>query len=89
MVATIIEIALVTLVLIGIVKEEKLIAFEDKILDKAAESIAKIIVARRRKQLEAERNERAQHTAEIRRSKMHLVETAPATNDYDLSLFIA
>ena len=89
MVATIIEIALVTLVLIGIVKEEKLIAFEDKILDKAAESIAKVIVARRRKQLEAERSERAQRTAEIRRSKMHLVEDATATNDYDLSLFIA
>ena len=89
MVATIIEIALVTLVLIGIVKEEKLIAFEDKILDKAAESIAKVIVARRRKLLEAERSERAQRTAEIRRSKMHLVEAAPATNDYDLSLFIA
>ncbi len=88
MLATIIEIALVTLVLIGIVKEEKLIAFEDKILDKAAESIAKVIVARRRKQLEAERAERAQRTAEIRRSKMHLVEAAP-TNDYDLSLFIA
>ena len=89
MLATIIEIALVTLVLVGIVKEEKLIAFEDKILDKAAESIAKVIVARRRKQLEAERSERAQRTAEIRRSKMHLVEDTPTTNDYDLSLFIA
>ena len=89
MVATIIEIALVTLVLIGIVKEEKLIAFEDKILDNAAEAVAKVIIARRRKQLEAQRNERAQRTAEIRRSKMHLVEDAPATNDYDLSLFIA
>ena len=48
MTATIIEIALVTLVLIGIVKEEKLIAWEDKMLDKAAEAIAKVIVARRR-----------------------------------------
>ncbi|MBQ7101021.1 MAG: hypothetical protein IJN81_05265, partial [Clostridia bacterium] len=64
-------------------------AFEDTILDKAAEAVAKVIIARRRKQLEAQRNERAQRTAEIRRSKMHLVEDAPATNDYDLSLFIA
>lgn len=88
MLATIIEIALVTLVLIGIVKEEKLIAFEDKILDKAAESIAKVIVARRRKELEAQRAERAQRTAQARRSRMHLVEDAPAQN-YDYSLFIA
>ena len=50
--ATIIEIALVILVLIGIVKEEKLIAWEDKVLDKVAEAIAKVIVARRRKVLE-------------------------------------
>ena len=57
MLATIIEIALVTLVLIGIVKEEKLIEFEDKILDKVAELIAKVIVARR-KEIEHRREER-------------------------------
>lgn len=34
MIATIIEIGLVTLVLIGIIKEEKLIAFEDRCLTK-------------------------------------------------------
>ena len=55
MLATIIEIALVTLVLIGIVKEEKLIAWEDRVLDKVAEAIAKVIVARRRKALEKAR----------------------------------
>lgn len=48
MLATLIEIGLVTLVLIGIIKEEKLIAFEDKVLDAAAKAIAKVIVARRR-----------------------------------------
>ena len=48
MIATIIEIGLATLVLIGIIKEEKLIAWEDKMLDKAAKAIAKIILARRR-----------------------------------------
>ena len=48
MIATIIEIALVVLVLIGIVKEEKLIAWEDKVLDKIARFIAKVIVAHRR-----------------------------------------
>lgn len=52
MTATIIEIGLVTLVLIGVIKEEKLIAFEDKVLDKAAQAIAKVIVARRRHELE-------------------------------------
>ena len=52
MTATIIEIALATLVLIGIIKEEKLIAFEDKVLDAAAKAIAKVIVARRRYELE-------------------------------------
>lgn len=52
MIATIIEIGLVTLVLIGIVKEEKLIAWEDRMLDKAAKAIAKIILARRRHELE-------------------------------------
>lgn len=52
MTATIIEIILVTLVLIGIIKEEKLIAFEDKVLDEAAKAIAKVIVARRRHELE-------------------------------------
>ena len=55
MLATIIEIALVALVLIGIVKEEKLIAWEDKVLDKAAEAIAKVMVAHRRKALEKAR----------------------------------
>ena len=48
MTATIIEIGLVALVLAGIVKEEKLIEFEDKVLDSIANSIAKVIVARRR-----------------------------------------
>ena len=52
MIATIIEIGLATLVLIGIIKEEKLIAFEDKVLDKAAQAIAKVIIARRRHELE-------------------------------------
>ena len=52
MTATIIEIGLVTLVLIGVIKEEKLIAFEDKVLDAAAKAIAKVIVARRRHELE-------------------------------------
>ncbi|MBR6635209.1 MAG: hypothetical protein IKL41_06255 [Clostridia bacterium] len=52
MTATIIEIGLVTLVLIGIIKEEKLIAFKDKVLDKAAKAIAKVIIARRRHELE-------------------------------------
>lgn len=55
MIATIIEIGLATLVLIGIVKEEKLIAFEDKVLDAAAKAIAKVIVARRRHELERAR----------------------------------
>lgn len=49
MIETIIEIGLATLVLIGIVKEEKLIDFEDKVLDKIAFAIAKAIIARRRK----------------------------------------
>ena len=48
MTATIIEIAIVTLVLVGIIKEEKLIAWEDKVLDKIARFIAKVIVAHRR-----------------------------------------
>ncbi|MBQ2964128.1 MAG: hypothetical protein IJE14_05650 [Clostridia bacterium] len=52
MTATIIEIGLVSLVLIGIIKEEKLIAFEDKVLDVAAKAIAKVIIARRRHELE-------------------------------------
>lgn len=60
MLATIIEIALVTLVLIGIVKEEKLIAWEDKVLDKIAETIAKVIVSLRKKALEKSR-ENAQY----------------------------
>ena len=55
MITTIIEIGLVTLVLIGIIKEEKLIAFEDKVLDQAAKAIAKVIVARRRHELEKAR----------------------------------
>lgn len=88
MVATIIEIALVSLVLIGIVKEEKLIEFEDRILDKMAASIAKVIVKHRREQLELEREKRAQHTAQVRRSRMHIVTDEPQEK-YDLSLFIA
>ncbi len=87
MFATIIEITLTALVLIGIVKEEKLIAFEDRILDSIANSIAKVIVARRRKQLELERAERAQRNAEVRRSKMHIVKDAPM-QDY-AALYIA
>lgn len=88
MLATIIEITLVSLVLIGIVKEEKLIAFEDKILDKMAQRIAAVIVRHRRQQLELERAERAQRTAQARRSKMHIVRDEPKEK-YDLSLFIA
>lgn len=48
MLATIIEIALVALVLIGIIKEEKLIAWEDKVFDKIAETIARFVVAHRK-----------------------------------------
>lgn len=88
MIATIIEISLVSLVLLGIVKEEKLIAFEDKILDKMAASIAKVIVKHRRQQLELERAQKAQQVACERRSKMHIVKNEPEMK-YDLSLFIA
>ena len=49
MLATIIEIALVVLVLVGIAKEEKLIAFEEKVLDALANFIAKVIVAYRKR----------------------------------------
>ena len=73
MLATIIEIVLEALVLVGIVKEEKLIEFEDKVLDSIANSIAKVIVARRREQLEQERAARIQRAAEARRRKMHIV----------------
>lgn len=73
MTATIIEIILAALVLVGIVKEEKLVEFEDKVLDSIANSIAKVIVARRREQLEQERAERIQRAAEKRRSRMHVV----------------
>lgn len=55
MTATIIEIGLVALVLAGIIKEEKLIDFEDRVLDSIANSIAKVIVARRRHELEKAR----------------------------------
>lgn len=48
MLATIIEIALVMAVLVGVLNEEKLIEFEDKIKDKVACSVAKIIVKYRR-----------------------------------------
>lgn len=52
MTATIIEIALVTLLLIGIIKEEKLIELEkravNKLLDALAFCIAKVIIFRRR-----------------------------------------
>ncbi len=88
MFATIIEISLMVLVLVGVVKEEKLIAFEDKILDSIANSIAKVIVARRRKQLEQERAARAQRTAQARRSRIHLVEETSA-NYESPSLYIA
>lgn len=87
MFATFIEIVLVALVLVGIVKEEKLIEFEDKILDSIANSIAKVIVARRREQLEQERAARIQRAAEARRSRMHVVR-----DEYDepeLSLYSA
>ncbi len=52
MTATIIEIGLVTLVLIGIIKEKKLIELEkraaNKLLDVLAFCIAKVIIFRRR-----------------------------------------
>ncbi len=47
--ATLFELTLVALVLFGIVKEEKLIEFEDKMADKLAKRIADIIVASRRR----------------------------------------
>ncbi len=84
MFATIIEIVLVALVLAGIVKEEKLIEFEDKVLDSIANSIAKVIVARRREQLEQERAARIQRAAEKRRSRMHVVRDEYSAPDYSL-----
>ncbi len=87
MLATIIEIVLVALVLVGIVKEEKLIEFEDKVLDSIANSIAKVIVARRREQLEQERAARIQRAAEARRRKMHVVRDE--YSEPELSLYSA
>ena len=87
MLATVIEIVLVALVLVGIVKEDKLIEFEDRVLDSLANSIAKVIVARRRKQLEQERAARAQRAAEARRRKMHVVRDEQP--EPELSLYIA
>lgn len=87
MTATIIEIVLVALVLAGIVKEEKLIEFEDKVLDSIANSIAKVIVARRREQLEQERAARIQRAAEARRRRMHVVRDEYA--EPELSLYSA
>lgn len=49
MLATIVEIVLLILIIIDILKEKKLIAFEDKVLDKAAKVIAQIVVVLRRK----------------------------------------
>lgn len=87
MLATIIEIVLAALVLVGIVKEEKLIEFEDKVLDSIANSIAKVIVARRREQLEQERAARIQRAAEARRRKMHVV--CDEYSEPELSLYSA
>lgn len=59
MLETIVEIILASLVLVGIIKEEKLIEFEDKVLDAVAKSIARVIVARRRKAIAEEKSKRA------------------------------
>lgn len=81
MFATIIEIALMVLVLVGVAYEEKLIAFEDRISDALANAIAKVIVAHRRKKYEQERAAKAQRAAQARRSKMHLVNEASLGNE--------
>ncbi len=88
MLATIIEIALMVLMLVGIVKEEKLIAFEDKILDSIANSIAKVIVSRRRRITAEQRAQRAQQAAKKRRSQMRLVQPCTAY-ERNAALYIA
>lgn len=62
MTATVIEITLTALVLLGVLYEEKLIKLEEKIQDWLAQKIANIIIRRR-----------AAEIAEKRRSKMHVV----------------
>ncbi len=72
---TIATIALV-LVLTGILYEEKLIAFEDKLADRIGYHIAQIIIRYRKKKatkLRAERIERDNRVAQARRSQLRVV----------------
>ena len=75
----ILSLALV-LILVGIWHEEKLIAFEDKIIDRFAYLVAQVIVRHRKrkaKKLHAQRVARANEIARARRSSLHVVPSQP------------
>ena len=73
---TVILTAALALILVGIWHEEKIIAFEDMLVDRFAYFLAQIINAHRRrkaKKLRAQRAARANEIAQARRSRMHIV----------------
>jgi|GEM_PF-4966026 len=72
------SIATIALVLIlaGILHEEKLIAFEDRVADRIGYHIAQVIIRYRKKKaakLRAQRIERDNRVAQIRRSQLRVV----------------
>lgn len=74
-------IATVALVLIlaGILHEEKLIAFEDRLADRIGYCIAQVIIRYRKKKaakLRAERIERDNRVAQARRSQLRVVSSS-------------
>ncbi len=80
------------LILVGILHEEKLIAFENKVADRIGYHIAQVIIRHRKKKamkLRAQRIEHDNRVAQIRRSQFHVVSSNTYSSDTQNHKFIA
>lgn len=80
------------LILAGILNEEKLIAFEDRVADRIGYHIAQLIIRYRKKKaakLRAERMERDNRVAQMRRSQLRVVKNDTRVSRTQNSRYIA
>ena len=80
------------LILTGILHEEKLIAFEDRLADRIGYHIAQVIIRHRKKKamkLRAERIERDNRVAQARRSQLRVVSNSSKASHAQNHRYIA
>ncbi len=81
-----------TLILIGILHEEKLVAFENRVADRIGYHIAQVIIRHRKKKamkLRAQRIEHDNRVAQMRRSQFRIVSNNTNASNAQNHKFIA